>query len=233
MNNNTDLHILLVEDEPKIAKALQEQLQERGFMVDLAYDGQMAEKLFFQKNYSLVILDINLPIKNGLELCKIFRDKNKNIPIIMLTAFGEMQDKLEAFDLGADDYLIKPFHFNELLARIKVFVKRMDVNDLFAEVIHLADLEIDIPHKNVKRAGHKIQLSAKEYLLLELLAKARGRIVSKQEIAEKVWDMNFDTGTNTIEVYINFIRNKIDKPFNNKLIHTKPSFGYYLKDESV
>ena len=233
MNNSNDLHILLVEDEPKIAKTLQEQLQERGFVTDLAYDGQIAEKLFSQKNYSLVILDINLPIKNGLELCKIFRDKNKNVPIIMLTAFGEIQDKLEAFELGADDYLVKPFHFNELLARIKVFVKRMDVNDLFAEVIHLADLEIDIPHKAVTRAGRKIQLSAKEYLLLELLAKARGRIVSKQEIAEKVWDMNFDTGTNTIEVYINFIRNKVDKPFDNKLIHTKPSFGYYLKDERI
>lgn len=233
MNNKNDLHILLVEDEPKIAKALQEQLQEREFVVDVAYDGQVAEKLFFQKNYSLIILDINLPVKNGLELCKIFREKNKNIPIIMLTAFGEIRDKLEAFELGADDYLVKPFHFNELLARIKVFVKRMDVNDFYAEVIRLADLEIDIPHKTVTRAGHKIQLSAKEYLLLELLAKARGRVVSKQEIAEKVWDLNFDTGTNTIEVYINFIRNKIDKPFDNKLIHTKPSFGYYLKDEKV
>jgi DNA-binding response OmpR family regulator len=233
MNSNDNLHILLVEDEPKIARILQKQLQERTFSVDVAYDGQIAEKLFFQKNYSLVILDINLPVKNGLELCKLFREKNKNIPIIMLTAFGEIRDKLEAFELGADDYLVKPFHFNELLARIKVFVKRMDINDFFAEVITLADLEIDIPHKTVTRAGHKIQLSAKEYLLLELLAKARGRVVSKQEISEKVWDLNFDTGTNTVEVYINFIRNKIDKPFDNKLIHTKPSFGYYLKDERI
>jgi two-component system, OmpR family, copper resistance phosphate regulon response regulator CusR len=126
---------------------------------------------------------------------------------------------------------VKPFHFNELLARIKVFVKRMDVNDLFPEVIKVADLEIDISQKEVKRAGQKVQLSTKEYLLLELLAKAKGRIVSKQEIAEKVWDLNFDTGTNTIEVYINFLRNKIDKPFEGKLIYTKPGFGYYLKKE--
>jgi two-component system copper resistance phosphate regulon response regulator CusR len=230
--NDNDVHILLVEDEPKIARALQDQLQEKGFTVDLAYDGQVAEKMFFQNGYSLVILDINLPLKNGLELCAQFRKKNKNIPIIMLTALGEIQDKLEAFELGADDYLVKPFNFNELLARIKVFVKRTDVNDLFFEVLKVADLEIDTAQKSVSRSGKKIQLSAKEYLLLELLTKSKGRVVSKQEIAEKVWDLNFDTGTNTIEVYINFLRNKIDKPFEQKLIHTKPGFGYYVKEEA-
>ena len=230
--NDNDVHILLVEDEPKIARALQDQLQEKGFTVDLAYDGQAAEKMFFQNGYSLVILDINLPLKNGLELCAQFRKKNKNIPIIMLTALGEIQDKLEAFDLGADDYLVKPFNFNELLARIRVFVKRTDVSDLFFEVLKVADLEIDTAQKSVSRSGKKIQLSAKEYLLLELLTKSKGRVVSKQEIAEKVWDLNFDTGTNTIEVYINFLRNKIDKPFEQKLIHTKPGFGYYVKEEA-
>ena len=231
--NDNDLRILLVEDEPKIARALHDQLKEKGFIVDLAFDGLMAEKMFQQNNYSLIILDINLPIKNGLELCEQFRRKNKNVPIIMLTALGEIQDKLEAFDLGADDYLVKPFNFNELLARIKVFVKRTDVNDLFSEVLQVADLEIDVPQKSVSRGGKKIQLSAKEYLLLELLTKAKGRVVSKQEIAEKVWDLNFDTGTNTIEVYINFLRNKIDKPFETKLIHTKAGFGYYVKEEAT
>ena len=230
--NDNDVHILLVEDEPKIARALQDQLQEKGFSVDLAYDGQVAEKMFFQNGYSLVILDINLPLKNGLELCAQFRKKNKSVPIIMLTALGEIQDKLEAFELGADDYLVKPFNFNELLARIRVFVKRTDVNDLFFEVLKVADLEIDTAQKSVSRGGKKIQLSAKEYLLLELLTRSKGRVVSKQEIAEKVWDLNFDTGTNTIEVYINFLRNKIDKPFEQKLIHTKPGFGYYVKEEA-
>lgn len=231
--NDNDLHILLVEDEPKIARALHDQLKEKGFTVDLAFDGQVAEKMFQQNNYSLIILDINLPIKNGLELCEQFRRKNKNVPIIMLTALGEIQDKLEAFELGADDYLVKPFNFNELLARIKVFVKRTDVNDLFSEVLQVADLEIDVPQKSVSRGGKKIQLSAKEYLLLELLTRSKGRVVSKQEIAEKVWDLNFDTGTNTIEVYINFLRNKIDKPFETKLIHTKAGFGYYVKEEAT
>lgn len=231
--SDNDLHILLVEDEPKIARSLQDQLKEKGFTADLAFDGQVAEKMFQQNSYALIILDINLPIKNGLELCAQFRKKNKNVPIIMLTALGEIQDKLEAFDLGADDYLVKPFNFNELLARIKVFVKRTDVNGMFPEVLQVADLEIDVPQKSVTRAGKKIQLSAKEYLLLELLTKAKGRVVSKQEIAEKVWDLNFDTGTNTIEVYINFLRNKIDKPFGSKLIHTKAGFGYYIKEEAT
>lgn len=208
------MHILLVEDEPKIARSIKDQLEEIGYVTDIAFDGKIAEKLFFQNTYSIVIQDVNLPFKNGLELCKLFRKKNVNIPIIMLTALGELQDKLEAFELGADDYLVKPFHFHELLARIKVFAKRMDINDRLPENLTLADLEINIPLKSVTRAGQKIQLSAKEYLLLELLVKAHGRIVSKQEIAEKVWDLNFDTGTNTIEVYINFLRNKIDKPFN-------------------
>ena len=226
-----NFHILLVEDEPKIAKALKDQLQEQGFVADLAFDGLAAEKMFFQKSYSLVVLDINLPHKNGLELCKIFREKNRNTPIIMLTALGEMPDKLEAFELGADDYLVKPFNFNELLARIKVFAKRMDVNDHFQEMIRVGDLEINLAQKVVMRAGKEIQLSTKEYLLLELLAKAKGRVVPKPEIAEKVWDLNFDTGTNTIEVYINFLRNKVDKPFGSKLIHTKSGFGYCLKED--
>jgi two-component system, OmpR family, copper resistance phosphate regulon response regulator CusR len=228
---NNDLHILLVEDEPKIAQSLAGQLQENGYRTDIAYDGLMAEKLFNHTTYGLVILDINLPYKNGLVLCKEFREKNKNIPIIMLTALGEIHDKLEAFDYGADDYLVKPFHIRELLARIKVFIKRTDVNEYYDDLLKTADLEINISRKEVTRNGQVIQLSAKEYALLELLVRARGRVLSKAEIAEKVWDVNFDTGTNTIEVYINFLRNKIDKPFAKKLIHTKPGFGYYLKEE--
>jgi two-component system copper resistance phosphate regulon response regulator CusR len=228
---NASMHILLAEDEPKIAKSVADQLIESGFTVDIAFDGKVAEKMFMQHAYGLVILDINLPYKNGLELCAIFRKKNSGIPIIMLTALGEIQDKLDAFEFGADDYLVKPFHFRELLARIKVFIKRTDVNEFFDEVLQVADLEIDMAHKTVTRQGKSIQLSPREFSLLELLVRARGRVVSKTEIAEKVWDVNFDTGTNTIEVYINFLRNKVDKPFERKLIHTKPGFGYYLKEE--
>jgi len=222
--------ILLAEDEPKLGQVIQEELNRHGYFTDVAYDGQLAEKMFRQHNYSLVLLDINLPYKNGMALCKEFREINKNIPIIMLTALGQMQDKVDAFNLGADDYIVKPFHFEELLARIKVFLKRSDGGNATSDKVVVGDLQIDLENKTVTRGGKNINLTAKEFGLLVLLAKAGGKVISKQEILEKVWDLSFDTGTNTIEVYISFLRNKIDKPFATKLIHTKPGFGYYVKE---
>jgi DNA-binding response OmpR family regulator len=222
--------ILLAEDEPKLGHTIQEQLNERGYQTDVAYDGQVAEKLFNQHNYSLVLLDINLPYKNGLALCKEFRQLKKDVPIIMLTALGEIQDKMDAFDFGADDYIVKPFHFNELFARIKVFLKRADAGNEANDKITVADLHIDLLDKSVVRAGKNINLTAKEFALLVLLAKSKGKVIAKEEILEKVWNLNFDTGTNTIEVYISFLRSKIDKPFDVKLLHTKPGFGYFLKE---
>jgi DNA-binding response OmpR family regulator len=148
----------------------------------------------------------------------------------MLTSLGEIQDKMDAFNLGADDYIVKPFHFNELLARIKVFLKRADGSNEHTEKLKVADLEIDLLDKSVVRGDKSINLTAKEFALLVLLAKCKGKVISKQEILEKVWNLSFDTGTNTIEVYISFLRNKIDKPFDLKLIHTKPGFGYFLKE---
>jgi DNA-binding response OmpR family regulator len=183
---------------------------------------------FDQKKYDLAILDLNLPFINGMELCRMIRQQNTHMPIIMLTALGELTNKLEAFTLGADDYIIKPFHFSELVARIQVFLKRRQAL-IAQENITIADLVIDFAAKNVVRGGKNIALTAKEFALLSLLAQNQGRILSKQEIAEKVWETDFDTGTNTIEVYINFLRNKIDKNFEPKLIHTKLGFGYYLK----
>jgi len=221
--------ILLAEDEPKLSHTIQEELNNVGFKTDVAFDGQVAEKLFSQHQYSLVLLDINLPYKNGLSLCKEFRLINKNIPIIMLTALGELQDKMDAFTVGADDYIVKPFHFDELFARIKVFLKRNDSSDNGVKNIDVEDLHINFLTKTVSRAGKEIPLTAKEFSLLVLLAQNRGKVISKQEILEKVWDLNFDTGTNTIEVYISFLRNKIDKPFEEKLIHTKAGFGYFIK----
>ncbi len=147
----------------------------------------------------------------------------------MLTALGELNDKMEAFQSGADDYLVKPFHLTELLARVKVFLKRSQVDRFYDDRLTIADLEIDFAAKTVQRGGQAVTLSAKEFALLALLARSRGRVVSKQEIAEKVWEMDLGASTNTIEVYINFLRNKIDKPFEQKLIHTKPGFGYFLK----
>lgn len=228
MENNN--RILLAEDEPKLGQIIQEELTSQGYQIDVAYDGLVAETLFAQHSYALVLLDVNLPYKNGLALCKEFRQAKKNMPIIMLTALGEIQDKMDAFNLGADDYIVKPFHFNELFARIKVFLKRAESSNELTEKIIVADLEIDLLDKTVKKANTFINLTAKEFALLVLLAKSKGKVISKQEILEKVWGISFDTGTNTIEVYISFLRNKLDKPFESKLIHTKPGFGYYLKE---
>jgi DNA-binding response OmpR family regulator len=222
--------ILLAEDEPKLSHIIQEELTQKGYQTDVAYDGLVAEKLFEQHNYSLVLLDINLPYKNGLALCKDFRQLKKDVPIIMLTALGEIQDKMDAFDFGADDYIVKPFHFNELFARIKVFLKRADAGNDANNKITVADLQIDLHDKSVVRGGKNINLTAKEFALIVLLARSKGKVISKEEILEKVWNLNFDTGTNTIEVYISFLRSKIDKPFAVKLLHTKPGFGYFLKE---
>lgn len=220
--------ILLVEDEAKLGPIIRDELRRQGYLVDLAIDGKEAEEAFQNKLYSIVLLDVNLPYKSGLELCKEFRAANKTIPIIMLTAIGQIQDKVEAFDLGADDYLVKPFHFEELFFRVKALLKRTDKGQEDEKII-VDDLTIDMKNKSVVRAGMNINLTAKEFTLLTLLARNRERVISKQEILEKVWDLTFDTGTNTIEVYISFLRNKIDKPFEHKLIHTKPGFGYYIK----
>ncbi|TAF56469.1 MAG: DNA-binding response regulator [Sphingobacteriia bacterium] len=220
--------ILLAEDEQKLAQVVREELSRLRYRVDIAPDGLAASRLFEENDYALVILDINLPYKNGLALCREFRKTNKKVPIIMLTALGDIQDKVEAFNVGADDYLVKPFHFEELFARIKVLFKRSDLNEIKDKII-VADLEIDFQNKSVVRGGVPIHLTAKEFTLLVLLARNPDRVISKQEILEKVWDLSFDTGTNTIEVYISFLRNKIDKKFDTKLIHTKPGFGYYLK----
>lgn len=224
-----EYRILLAEDEAKLSFVIQEELNNQGYKTDVAYDGQVAEKLFNQHQYSLVLLDINLPYKNGMALCKEFRAANKNIPIIMLTALGELQDKIDAFGYGADDYIVKPFHFDELFARIKVSLKRTDFEESNIKFIDVEDLHIDFTTKIVTRGGEEIPLTAKEFSLLTLLASNRNKVISKHEILEKVWDLNFDTGTNTIEVYISFLRNKIDKKFEDKLIHTKPGFGYYMK----
>lgn len=222
--------ILLVEDEAKLSQIIKEELIALGYSVDIVADGLLAEKYFAKNKYSLVLLDISLPGKNGFELCKSFRIQNKNIPIIMLTAFGEIQDKVDAFSYGADDYILKPFHFEELFARIKALLKRSEnTNSTDEVVLKVADLEIHHKTKSVFRANIEIPLTAKEYALLTLLVENKGRVISKNEILAKVWDLSFDTGTNTIEVYISFLRNKIDKPFEEKLIQTKSGFGYYIK----
>jgi two-component system copper resistance phosphate regulon response regulator CusR len=220
--------ILLAEDESKLAQVIKDELTRNNYKVDIASNGNEATTLYAQHSYSLIIIDINLPFKNGIQLCKEIREKNKKTPILILTAIGQIHDKVIAFEAGADDYMVKPFHFDELFARMKVLIKRTIVIEEESNII-IDDIEINFRNKMVTRAGNDIKLTAKEFTLLVLLAKNRGKVISKQEILEKVWELSFDTGTNTIEVYISFLRNKIDKPFEHKLIHTKPGFGYFIK----
>lgn len=226
-----EIKILLVEDEKKIALALKKGLEEQGYYVATAYDGVIGEKLFTNYKFDLVILDVNLPGINGYELAKIIRSKNEEIPLLFLTALGSVDDKLQGFESGADDYLVKPFEFRELLARLKTLLKRTIKGLPTGNILRIADLEINMDSREVTRAGNKVSLTAKEFQLLVYLVRNKGRVVSRADIAEKVWDIGFDTGTNVIDVYINFLRRKIDKDFSNKLIHTQIGMGYILKEE--
>ena len=224
---------LIDEDEKRLADLLKAGLEEQGYLVDIAYDGYIGKSLVIRNNYDLVILDINLPLINGYDLCKDIRAYNNEIPIIMLTAMSSADNKLAGFDVGADDYILKPFDFKELLARVKVFLRRSSATEKTEDnLIKIDDLEINISKKIVFRSGVQIELTAKEYILLEFLAKNKGVVISRIEIAEKIWNLNFDTGTNYIDVYINYLRKKIDKDSSNKLIHTRVGLGYVLKDQN-
>ncbi len=222
--------ILIIEDEKKIASFIQKGLNEQGYETEIAYDGLIGKRRALSEKYDLIILDINLPQLNGFEVCKEIRNHNALVPVLMLTAMGTTEDKLEGFDAGADDYLLKPFKFKELLARIKALLKRTTVIPLYGNLLKIADLEMNLDTKSVKRSGTKIDLTAKEFQLLEFLIRNKGRVLSRAEIAEKVWEITFDTGTNIIDVYVNFLRNKIDKQHTPKLIHTLIGMGYVLKE---
>ena len=221
--------ILVVEDEPKVASFLETGLEESGYEVDLAPDAFNGGELFASGHYELVVLDVNLPKKNGIELCREIRIINPQIPVLMLTAMGTTKDKLAGFDAGADDYLVKPFEFSELLARIKALLKRSSFQLEKQNNLKFQDLEMDLDTFTVTRNGKKIDLTQKEFALLEYLLRNRQRVITRSEIAEKVWDINFNTGTNVIDVYINFLRKKVDRDFHPKLIHTISGFGYVLK----
>ncbi|OIQ90747.1 transcriptional regulatory protein CusR [mine drainage metagenome] len=223
--------ILIVEDEIKIAQTLKKGLTENGYYVELAYDGTIGKRLFLSHNYDLIILDINLPEINGYELCRQIRGLNQHIPVLMLTALNTTDDKIEGFDAGADDYIIKPFEFKELLVRIRALLKRTVNQQLpSGNILKVADLEMNLDSKEVKRGDKKINLTAKEFQLLEYFMRNRNRVVSRADIAVSVWDIDFDTQTNVIDVYVNYLRNKIDKNFSYKLIHTQVGMGYILKE---
>lgn len=228
-----DARILVVEDEQRLAEVLQKQLNESGFRVDVANDGYVGKRMTEQTDYDLVILDINLPLMNGYELCSEIRKTNSNTPIIMLTALGTPENKLIGFESGADDYVLKPFDFRELLARINVFLKRSNVAITPNRKLIIADLVMDRDSKTVIRAGKKIELTSKEFALMETLLINKNKVLTREYIIEEVWNLDFETGTNIIDVYINYIRKKIDKDFEPKLIHTKFGFGFYCSENEL
>jgi two-component system copper resistance phosphate regulon response regulator CusR len=225
------MKLLLIEDEPKTLQSIRQGLEENGYEVDIAYDGLIGRQLARTNVYQLIISDIIIPGINGIELCREIRSWGDETPILMLTALGTTDDKVTGLDAGADDYLVKPFEFKELLARVRALTKRGSTVSHTAQVLKFADLEVSLDAKTVYRSGNKINLTAREFNLLVYLIRNQGRVISKVEIAEQVWDIGFDTGTNVIEVYVNYLRKKIDKDYPVKLIHTQFGMGYVLKVE--
>jgi len=223
--------ILIVEDELKVATFIKKGLLTQNLNSEIASTGQEAIDLFTNNHFDLVILDIGLPDISGLEVCDEIRKTNCKVPILMLTAMGSLNDKLSGFEVGTNDYMVKPFDFMELLVRIRSLLKYCYDTPESIDSIHISDLELDLNEKIARRNGKEIELTAREFSLLEYLMMNKGKVVSKVEIAEKVWDINFDTHTNFVEVYINYLRNKIDKGYSNKLIHTVVGMGYMLKQK--
>lgn len=230
-DHKNEIKILLLEDDQVLAKEINDFLFKKGIICDNVFDGDIFFKQLKKNNYDIFLLDINVPKINGLDVCRKIRELDKTTPVLMLTAFGEIDDKIEAFRLGADDYLVKPFHLEELFIRIVALYRRKVNPQSINETIEIADLKIDLDEKRVTRNEVSVNLTPKEFKLLTILAKAKGMVLSKQQIADELWDYHIETSQNTIEVYINFLRNKIDKPFDEKLLHTKVGFGYYLKQE--
>jgi len=223
--------ILIVEDEKKIADTLKFGLDEIGFNVEVAYDGKLGYHLFCAKDFDLVILDINLPGMNGYDLCKAIRSQNQHIPVLMLTSMSALNDKIEGYESGADDYMVEPFECKERLLKIRALLKRtMNQSLPVGNVLKAADLEMNLDSKEVTRDDRIINLTAKEFQLLEYLLRNKNRLVSRVDIAINVWDVDFETNTNVIDVYISYLRNKVDKHFEHKLIQTQIGMGYILKD---
>jgi DNA-binding response OmpR family regulator len=226
------MHILLIEDEVKTLQSLKQGLEEQQWEVTVAYDGETGLRLARSKTFDVVVSDVIMPQLNGLELCRRLRQQGILTPVLLLSALGETDDKVLGLEVGADDYLSKPFEFREFLARIKALARRKTGPQAGSEsVLHFADLELDTLSKTVHRAGKIIHLTPREFALLEFFLRNPGKVLSKTEIAEKVWDVDFDTGTNVIEVYVNYLRNKVDKGFGQRIIHTQFGQGYVLRNE--
>jgi two-component system, OmpR family, copper resistance phosphate regulon response regulator CusR len=224
------MRILIIEDELEVASFIKSGLEDYGLDADTASDGLIAQRMLANNEYTTVILDVNLPLINGFELCKIIRERYEDISILMLTALGSTESKITGLDAGADDYLVKPFEFRELMARLRALNRRKGTNHTEAIVLKIADLELNQQSKTVKRGAQKIALTARELALLEFFMKNQNKALTRSEITEKVWDVNFDTGTNVVDVYVNYLRKKIDKDFSPKLIHTISGIGYIMQE---
>lgn len=220
----------IAEDDQKIATLIKNGLAENGYDTSIYLDGNSAIQAFSNQTFQLLILDVMMPQISGIDICRNLRAKGNQTPILMLTALGTIDDKVNGLEAGADDYLVKPFHFRELLARIEAMLRRQNLaTATISNHLSFEDLRLDFNSKEVKRANKVIELTAKEFNLLELFMRNPNRLLSRQYIAEQVWDVNFDTGTNVVDVYVNFLRNKIEKGFDRKLIHTKIGMGYIFK----
>jgi DNA-binding response OmpR family regulator len=222
------MKILVVEDDSRISSFLQKGLEEAGYYVRLAHDGYEARDLIQSGSWDLFILDVMLPDIDGLQLAQIIRYKKIDTPVLMLSALGEAEDKIKALDIGADDYLVKPFHFPELLSRIKALRRRYELHYSKEQVIQIADLTVNIDKNTIERGGQEVFLSAKEFRLLVFLLENKNRIVTRTQILDTVWNTNMDTYTNVVDVYISYLRNKIDSQFTQKLIKTVKGRGYMI-----
>jgi two-component system copper resistance phosphate regulon response regulator CusR len=223
------MKLLLVEDEAKTVQLIKQVLEESFYEVDVAYDGLIARQLAARNTYAVIITDVILPGINGLELIRELREADIQTPVLILSALGEVSDKVKGFDAGADQYLVKPFHFDELLARLRALIKRGSLAVITSKILKFGDLEVNLDTKCVVREGKMIDLTAQEFKLLEYFLRNQGRVLSKFQIAENVWNVDFDRNTNYVEVYINYLRKKIDKDFERKLIHTIFGMGYVMK----
>lgn len=227
------MRILVVEDQAKMASFIKKGLVSQGYVVDVAGTGEIALELAYENPYDLLILDVNLPDMLGFEVARLLRADEHQEPILMLTAQSTTKDKIQGLDAGADDYLTKPFEFDELLARVRALFRRRQQHQVEGSLQKLvvADLEMDLIGRKVKRGGQSIPLTAKEFSLLEYFMRHPERPLSRTQISEHVWEVSFDTSTNIVDVYVNMLRKKIDGPFAKKLIHTKIGFGYILSSD--
>lgn len=222
--------ICLVEDEEKVSSFIKKGLSEHGYQVVVHQNGRSALHAFMQHEYNLVILDVMLPDMSGIEVCKQLRIQLPQLPVLMLSALDTIDDRVNGLQSGADDYLVKPFHFNELLARIEALLRRKKLAETSNHILTFGGLKLNTWTKTAERDGKQITLTAKEYSLLELFLNQPNKLLSREYIMEVVWGINFDTGTNMVDVYVNYLRNKIQKGFDKKLIHTVIGMGYILKD---